>query len=615
MCGFVCLFGGEKNFHKFSKILEKNLLKFTHRGPDHQSFYKDNFFACSFRRLSIQDLNHRSNQPFKSYDNKRITIFNGEIYNFKDLRKELKKLNYDFYTNGDTEVIDVAYKAWGENFVKKLRGMFSICIYEINQNKIFFARDRFGIKPLYFYRYEDIFFLSSEIKDIITMFPLNFFSENDQTIVKYLYRSSLDDTHETFFNGINKIEPSTMGYIYNGTLKKKKYWDLNCYEENFEESSLDLEDKFIESIKYHMVSDVPVAFTLSGGIDSSLIAGVAENINNENALNFFSVRPKNTVDESFWINSTVNKYKLKHTYLVDDQINLKNSLDEILYFHDEPIQSSSALYQFYLRKLVREKGFKVLMVGEGADEVFSGYRRCLNYYLYQMQLNNEKLEEYAIKSESFMGISKKEIIKNFSDFKKKVDDNSFDLEDQSSLFFMRKDSENFNSWIKEYRYLNFDKRNFFKTSLKSHIFKNDLPYVLRMEDRNSMANSIESRVPFLDHILVENAFKIKSSLFMKNGKNKYLLRKIFKKYFSDEVIQREQKSPRPGSNYFLMFNEFFNQFIELLNTSEAKSSNYFDSTLVFKTFLNDKKNNISFNTNFYFRVFCYLKWRNLLNSH
>ena len=214
-----------------------------------------------------------------------------------------------------------------------------------------------------------------------------------------------------------------------------------------------------------------------------------------------------------------------------------------------------------------------------------------------------------------MGISKKEIIKNFSDFKKKVDNNSFDLEDQSSLFFMRKDSENFNSWIKEYRYLNFDKRNFFKTSLKSHIFKNDLPYVLRMEDRNSMANSIESRVPFLDHILVENAFKIKSSLFMKNGKNKYLLRKIFKKYFSDEVIQREQKSPRPGSNYFLMFNEFFNQFVELLNTSEAKSSNYFDSTLVFKTFLNDKKNNISSNTNFYFRVFCYLKWRNLLNSH
>ncbi len=615
MCGFVCLFGGTKNFHKFASILEKNLLKFTHRGPDHQSFYKDNYFACSFRRLSIQDLNDRSNQPFKSRDNKRIIVFNGEIYNFKDLRKELKNLDYDFYTNGDTEVIDIAYKAWGENFVKKLRGMFSICIYEINNKQVFFARDRFGIKPLYFYKYEDIFFLSSEIKDITSMFPPNFFSENDQTIIKYLYRSSLDDTHETFFNGVNKIEPSTMGNFYKGTLKKKKYWDLNCYEENIDESSLNLEEEFIESIRYHMVSDVPVAFTLSGGIDSSLIAGVAKTINSENELNFFSAKPKNTIDESYWINSTVNKFKLKHYYLLDNKIKLENSIDEILLFHDEPIQSSNAIYQFYLRKFVKEKGFKVLMVGEGADEVFSGYRRCLNYYLYQMQLDNEKLEEYAVKSESFMGIKKKEIIKNFLNFKKKIDNNSFDMEDQSGLFFIRKDVESFKNWINEYRYLSFDKKNFFKTSLKSHIFKNDLPYVLRMEDRNSMANSIESRVPFLDHILVENVFKIKSFLFMKNGKNKYLLRTIFKKYFSDEVIQREQKSPRPGSNSFLMFNEFFNQFIELLNSNIAKSSNYFDSSLVLKTFIDDKKKNILSNADFYFRVFCYLKWKNLLNLH
>ncbi|MDC1497003.1 asparagine synthase (glutamine-hydrolyzing) [Pelagibacteraceae bacterium] len=615
MCGFVCLFGGNKNFHKFSKVLEKNLLKFTHRGPDHQNFYKDNFFACSFRRLSIQDLNYRSNQPFKSRDSKRIIVFNGEIYNFMDLRKELKDLGHDFYTNGDTEVIDIAYKAWGENFVKKLRGMFSICIYEINNKKIFFARDRFGIKPLYFYRHEDIFFLSSEIKDITSMFPQNFFSENDQTIIKYLYRSSLEDTSQTFFNDINKIEPSTMGYFYNGTFKKKKYWDLNYCEEDIDENSLDLEEKFTESIKYHMVSDVPVAFTLSGGIDSSLITGVAKTINNGNELNFFSIKPKNTVDESFWINSTVKKYELKHNYLLDDEIKLENSIDELLLFHDEPIQSSNAIYQFYLRKFVREKNFKVLMVGEGADEVFSGYRRCLNYYLYHMQLTNEKLEEYASKSESFMGIKKKEIIKNFFNFKKKIDNKSFDLEDQSSLFFIRKDSKTYKSWINEYRYLNFDKKNFLKTSLKSHIFKNDLPYVLRMEDRNSMANSIESRVPFLDHILVENVFKIKSSLFMKNGKNKYLLREIFKKYFSDEVVQREQKSPRPGSNYFLMFNEFFNQFTEMLGSNDAKSSNFFNSNLILKTFINDKKNNISSNTDFYFRVFCYLKWKNLLNSH
>ena len=615
MCGFVCLFGGKENFYLFAKKLEKNLKKYTHRGPDHQSFYKDNFFACSFRRLSIQDLNHRSNQPFKSRDNKRITIFNGEIYNFKNLKEELKNLDYEFYTNGDTEVIDIAYKAWGENFVKKLRGMFSICIYEINNKKIFFARDRFGIKPLYIYSYKDIYFLSSEIKDITSIFSQNFFSKNDKTVIKYLYRSSLEDTNETFFNEITKIEPSTMGYFNNGTLKQKKFWDLDFCEEDIDEKSLNLEENFIESLKYHMISDVPVAFTLSGGIDSSLITGVVKTFSNENELNFFSVKPNNTIDESFWIDSTINKYNLKHSYLTDDKIILKNSIEELLNYHDEPIQSSNAIYQFYLRRFVKESGFKVLMVGEGADEVFSGYRRCLNYYLYQMKLSKKKLEEYAIKSEIFMGIKKEVIIKNFLNFKKMIENNTFDLEDQSSLTFLRKDKKSYKNWIDEYRYLNFDKKNFFKSALKSHIFKNDLPYVLRMEDRNSMANSIESRVPFLDHILVENVFKIKSSLFMKNGQNKYLLREVFKKYFSDDVIKRKQKSPRPGSNNFLMFNEYFYQLIDLLKSNKGKYSNYFDSRQVLETFINDKENNISLNADFYFRVFCYLKWSELSNLH
>jgi len=615
LCGFICLFGKNKNFDNFSKILKNNLYKYIHRGPDHQNFYSSDFFSCSFRRLSIQDLNDRSNQPFKSSDNKRIIIFNGEIYNFKDLRNDLQDLNYKFYTNGDTEVIDLAYKEWGENFVQKLRGMFSICIYEIENNKIFFTRDRFGIKPLYFYKFENIFFLSSEIKDIISIFPKNHFNENHETVIKYLFRSSLDDTNQTFFKGISKVEPSTIGIYQNGILKKKKYWNLNYSEEYIDENSLDLEENFFESIKYHMISDVPVAFTLSGGIDSSLITGVASSINKENNLNFFSVKPKNTIDESFWINSTIKKYSLKHSYLSDDAIDFTDTLDKILFYHDEPIQSSNAIYQFYLRKFVREKGFKVLMVGEGADEVFSGYRRCLNYYLYQMRFNSLQLEKYASMSEKFMGINQNEIIESFLKFKKNIDSNSFDLENQSSLYFFRKENKELKNLIYNFRYLNFDKKNLFKTSLKSHIFKNDLPYVLRMEDRNSMANSIESRVPFLDHKLVENVFKIKTALFMKNGKNKYLLRKIFNKYFSKEVAQREQKSPRPGSNDYLMFNKFDDQFIQLLSSSNAKSLIYFDTNLVLENFINDKKKNLLLNTDFYFRVFCYMKWKNLLNLH
>ena len=609
MCGFICLFGNGKNYRYYSKKIVKNLKKNIHRGPDHQSFYFDKFFTCSFRRLSIQDLSQRSNQPFLSQDKRRLIVFNGEIYNFKDIRNELKNLNCKFITDGDTEVIDIAFKTWGTNFVKKLRGMFSICIYSINEEKVFIARDRFGIKPLYKFQYEDLTFLSSEIKDIKELFPDKFFKENQSVVTKYLFRSSLDDSAETFYNRIEKIEPSTMGFLTNGIFKKETYWELNSenIDENYQVSNL--ENVFIETMKYHMLSDVPIAFTLSGGIDSSLIAGIAKKIAKKKDLNFFSLKPIDTFDESFWIKSTIRKFKLKHTFVDENIFDLSQELGNLLKFQDEPIQSSNALYQFLLRKYVNEAGFKVVMVGEGADEVFSGYRRCINYYLYEMNFNNGELNNYASKSEAFMGIKKNEIINKYLNFKKNIDLNNFDLENQSSLKFIRHENKNLLDLIKSFRYLNFDKKNFFKSCLKSHIFKNDLPYVLRMEDRNSMAHSIEARVPFLDHVLVENVFKIKNSLFMKNGQNKYLLRNIFKKYFSKEVLLRTKKTPRPGSNNFFIFKILDNEFQDLLNTSEVKSSNLFDHKIIHKSFLNDKKRNDVSNVDFYFRVFCYLKWK------
>ena len=611
MCGFLCLFGEDKNYNYFSKKIIQNLKKNIHRGPDDQDLYYDSFFTSSFRRLSIQDLSQKSNQPFLSYDKKRIIVFNGEIYNFKDIRLELKNLNFKFFTSGDTEVIDVAYRAWGPNFVKKLRGMFSFCIYEINKKKIFFARDRFGIKPLYIYQYKGLTFLSSEIKDIKDLFSYKFFNENSNIVTAYLYRSSLDHNNQTFYEGIKKIEPSTITSVCNGQFKEEKYWELNYQitDENYQLSNL--EDIFIETMKYHMLSDVPIAFTLSGGIDSSLIAGVSSKISHLSNLNFFSLTPKDTIDESFWIKSTIDKFKLKHTFINEDQFDLTKELEKLLFFNDEPIQSSNALYQFLLRKIVRDYGYKVLMVGEGADEVFSGYRRCLNYYLYEMNLENNKLEDYAKKSERFMGIKKNEIINNFLNFKNNINLNMVDLENKSSLKFIKKENKNLLDTITSFRYLNYDKKNFFKSCLNSHLFKNDLPYVLRMEDRNSMANSIESRVPFLDHILVENVFKIKSSLFMMNGKNKYLLRNIFKKYFSNEVLNRVNKSARPGSNKFFMFNVLSNEFQDLLNSKNAKLSKYFDFNMINNSFTQDKKNKEAQNVDFYFRVYCYLKWRSI----
>jgi len=601
VCGFFCIVG--ENINK--SISDKEIIftgkKYLHRGPDAQNYYFEKEFKCYFRRLSIIDLNERSDQPFLSDDGRFIILFNGEIYNFKILKKELINFGQKFYTEGDTEVLIKSFQFWGKKFIKKIRGMFSICIWDKKLKKLYAYRDRFGIKPLYYSYYKGSYIFSSEIKDIIYLLRQKNFKENYSVVKNYLANSFLNDTENSFYKDIKSVQPAHIIEISNKKMKSEKYWHLK-HSERKDINKEEIVERYKKALEMHTISDVPIAYTLSGGIDSSLIAGVSTKLRNFNKkAKFFSVIPPNTVDETYWINSTVKKFKFNHSFVKIKNGDL-NNYKKFLNFQDEPVQTASAYYQYQLRKKIKESKLKVLMVGEGADEVYGGYKRCLYYYLNFMSLNKSKLFNYLNLSSEFMQNNFKIILKNYLSFKNKIDNKLSDIEDHSSKYFLKKYIKKKNNFLE----IPNNSKNFFKDALISHMTKRDLPYVLRMEDRNSMSQSIEARLPFLDHEMVEYIYNIKTEYFMRNGENKHILRNYFKNFFSKEVKTRKDKSARPGSNSVFIFNNFYDSFIELLNTD--LSNNHFDNKEIKFNLERDKKNKSYVFSNFYFRVFNYLVW-------
>ena len=602
MCGFFCIVG--KNINKI--VSDRQIIatgkKYLHRGPDAQNYYLEKEFKSYFRRLSIIDLNERSDQPFTSDDGRFVILFNGEIYNFKIIRKQLMSLGQKFRTKGDTEVLIKAFQIWGKKFIKKIRGMFSICIWDKKLKKFYAYRDRFGIKPLYYSRFKSTYVFSSEIKDIIYLLKKKNFKENNIVVKNYLANSFLDDTEDSFFKDIKSVQPANIIEISNLEFKFEKYWSLR-HSEKCTLNKDEVVNRYKKALEIHTISDVPIAYTLSGGIDSSLIAGVSTKIRNFNKkAKFFSIIPPNTTDESYWINSTVKKFNFSHNFVKINTGNLKD-YKNFLNFQDEPVQTASAYYQYQLRKKIKQNKLKVLMVGEGADEVYGGYKRCLYYYLNFMNFNKSKLYDFINLSSGFMQNDLENILANYLNFKNKIDNELSDIEDYSSRYFLKK-SRTRNNFLDIAK----NSKNFFKDALISHMTKRDLPYVLRMEDRNSMSQSIEARVPFLDHEMVEYIYNIKTRYFMNKGENKYILRNCFKNFFSTEVINRKDKSARPGDNSVFIFNDFYESFLELLNLN--LSNDHFDNKKIKFHFEKDKKNKSNENSNFYFRVFNYLVWRN-----
>ncbi len=608
MCGFITYTNFKSQNlqnNQFQKL--KNFNK--HRGPDSIKLSTLNNNIILFRRLKIIDLSNKANQPFENKMNNIQIVFNGEIYNYLELKKELKKYKINFHTNSDTEVVLNSYIKWGIDFVNKLRGMFSIVIFDNKKNKILFFRDHFGQKPLYYSFYNNGLIISSEIKDIL--FIKKKFELNQKSIDKYLIRGWTDDSHETFYKDIHSLPAATYGEYTKKEFKIKKYWKLKYKDNDYNKD--ELKNVFYENIKLHLRSDVPLAFTLSSGMDSSSILSTALNCNISN-YKAFSIKPNydDEIDETTIIKKFVNKSGLKHQFLKFNYNDHTNLLEELIQNQDEPINHPSFVYQYLLRKEISKQGFKVLLTGEGGDEVFGGYNRMYAPYLIENFLKTGKKIDKIFKKNmnEISNFNQKKIERRSIDIFKNFSKIHNDIEDESIFEILNLNSSKLSNKLKFYNDANPYNKNYYKNFLLNHLTCRDIPNILRQEDRISMSQSIENRSPMVDHKLIEYVFSLKSKYFMKDGITKFLLKDIMKDQLPNNFIINK-KIGRPGAYSNIIYSNYLEKFIDLLNTNDFDMDLYNNNKI--KNILLKKKKNHMYDPTL-FRILNILIWKDGLKN-
>lgn len=510
-----------------------------HRGPDGRGIFISDNLALGHRRLSIIDLSDLSAQPM-NYLDRYIMVFNGEIYNYIELRSELLSAGYHFRSTGDAEVLMASYDYWGTDCVKRFNGMWAFAIFDRKDKNLFCSRDRFGIKPFYYATQGNSFLFASEIKQLLAVGVKP--KVNLSILADYLVLGFEEHRDETFFAGIRKLSPGHSMVIdtVTGQHKISRYYQIQLHTEitnmDFRDASELLNIELNRSVLLRLRSDVKVGTCLSGGIDSSVIASLA-------AIAYSATGPFTAItagnldrglDEREYARMVVNRYGMDHRITVPDIGDFKGAVAEVVRTQEEPFGSPSILMQYFVMKTAREAGCPVLLDGQGGDELFLGYQRyypawltSLAWYdkpggwlkstlnsgvsLYRNFLNSvyfknpelrirSRLGKCSFLKESFTGLISRDIVKQIAD----------SYNDIASLQNLE-------------------------------VTKTQLPHLLRYEDRNSMHFSIETRLPFLDYKVVETALSMRHEYKIKKGYTKFILRKSMESVLPEEIAWRKNK--------------------------------------------------------------------------
>ena len=366
MCGFV---GFTNKINNASIVLGKMMDRIKHRGPDSDGKYVDEQIAMGFRRLSIIDLSDQGSQPIFNEDKSLVLTFNGEIYNYKDLREELVASGHKFYTQTDSEVLIHGYEQWGEDMLDKLRGMFAFVIFNKNTNEVFGARDFFGIKPLYYAKMGETLMWGSEIKSFLD--HPHFKKELNTDVLETYLTFQYSPTTETFFKNVYKL-PAAHCFTYkNGEMSVRRYWEVKFHTDNgpsLEDWVNRISDTFKNSVEVHKFADVEVGSFLSSGVDSSYVAAVA-NVDKTFTVGFGEDEKYNEIGYAKEFSKYINKENFSKVISPEEYW---NSLSKIQYHMDEPLADPAAVALFFVCQIASEK-VKAVLSGEGADEIFGGY--------------------------------------------------------------------------------------------------------------------------------------------------------------------------------------------------------------------------------------------------
>ena len=538
MCGISGIINQNDSEVQFDQIKKINDL-IKHRGPDSEGFFLEKNFAFGHRRLAILDLSTDGYQPMHYIDRYTIT-YNGEVYNYLEVKEQLEQCGYKFKSNTDTEVILAAYDKWGHNCVKQFNGMWAFAIYDKKEQKIFCSRDRFGIKPFYYTEKDGKFIFGSEIKQL-----LEFHSEryvNQSMLMDYLVIGYENHTKETFFDNIFKLEQSH-NLIYDlksNQYQVLKYYDIEKEVLTFNEgySIKEYQKQLNSSVELRLRSDVKIGTCLSGGLDSSSIAAIASKKYMEQSnKKFVAIHAKSSQesnDESFFAEQ-VSKYCNLDLMTVEPSSNeFIKIIDEVIYTQEEPFGGPSIFMQYFVMKKAKDIGCTVMLDGQGGDETLLGYERY--YPAYLMNLNFKGFIKGFFNASKNSKLTKNQLIKYFIYF--------------ISANIRLKNLKKKNQFIKN-EYFNKINKNHLEKNAKSYldifalqymeIFSTQLPHLLRYEDRNSMRHSIEARLPFIDYKVLETALSINDEFKIRKGWTKYVLRKVVEKSLPNSIVWRKNK--------------------------------------------------------------------------
>ena len=540
MCGIAGIISSKLTKEKAFEVMEDMLLAQKHRGPDNTSIFQEKNCTLGHNRLSIIDLREEANQPMEYMG--LVIVFNGEVYNYLEIKDELLQMGYNFTTSSDTEVVVAAYKAWGDKSVHKFVGMWSFAILDQHTGHLFFSRDRSGIKPFYYQYQNDELYFASEVKTL-KQTPIFDSTLNLKQLSVFLQIGWFYNNDKNIFENVKILPPAHNATFKNGVFNVDRYWDLDSSKKNLDDFEFKKEQFltfFNQSIKQHNRSDVEVGMCLSGGMDSSAIASIHANQFNTPIKSFtIFYEGKDTVDERPWVSEVIAKYpNIDPYYYSPSDDELKKEFDNFIHHFDFPPSGSSPFSQYFVMKLAASKGMKVVLDGQGSDEILAGYMHSFYRFIGQ-DIKELKWRSAWSKFKNHTQLQEFNWAKKIDVLAKSIlsaiynENKLFQIEYENKYPFLFDEKEKFN--LRDVGNSGLDK------FLYQLVYTSSLPNLLHNEDRNSMAFSIESRVPFLDHRLVEFAAKLTDEDKINKGKTKYILRESLKKYFPQKIYNRFDK--------------------------------------------------------------------------
>ncbi|MBS1742096.1 MAG: asparagine synthase (glutamine-hydrolyzing) [Bacteroidetes bacterium] len=572
MCGIAGILSAASSSEQsafFRESIKKMSDSIAHRGPDGEGYWQNenNTVVFGHRRLSILDLSDNASQPMHYLD-RYVIIFNGEIYNYLELKKELQQQGEQFKTSGDTEVLLVLYHLYKEKMLQKLDGMFAFAIYDKKNNKVFCARDRFGEKP-FFYSLQQgkQLVFASEMKAIQQF--TNDRTPNNVMLYNYLSFGSLtnhEDQSDTFYQNIKRLTPAHYLSVdlKNFKIETKRYWDIDVNNVNhhikLKEAKETLHELFYTSVNRRMRSDVNIGSSLSGGLDSSLIVCVIDDLVKKNKAehsfantsfkqNTFSARfPGYKKDEGTFMQQVIDRTNVEAHYVFPDNKKLVDDINTVFHFQEEPFGGTSILAQYKVMALAKENNVTVLLDGQGADEILAGYHGYYNIFFRNMEKIGR--QRYKAELKAYEQLHRNNQInekqgKNLEYLVRKWFPGKAHAIKKTVAYIQHKRKKIFNEdFYDAYADKLFTANNSF-SDLNEALYRStmcgDLQTLLRYADRNSMANSREVRLPFLSHELVSFLFTLPADFKIHEGWTKYILRTTFSKILPESIAWRVDK--------------------------------------------------------------------------